>query len=377
MAKMRTRRASLIKARDPLLELVERAAEAGDAGCELRQLGAAHDHPALIDDVGHQRLARARRGVALPAHEGAHAVADALRRHVAHQAREFLLDIRAQMAREVAQLIGKGARAADAAERNHRTRLGAARLDAAGGADLHAQRGKQRKAQLGRLAGKRHQPLARPALAVEKLVKQKAKGHRGGGLCRRSRVAQCICWMPASSQPLEPSAGLTRFHTSSKPTASVPGVSRTMPEKRTAAQCRSRSLASSSRSAFSATTSVCCAPAGRSRRSSSNISRVVNSRISSSRPASFASCSLMKFIFAVRRKPAVSKPAGTCEALALLALVSCEGGGAGTVSSPRPASCTGRGRSARRAIALRIAKTIATATAARSRRPSKPLPPKR
>src|SRR5439155_1144044 len=88
-------------------------------------------------------------------------------------------------------------------------------------------------AQLEALAGEGRESLARPGRGLEQMIQSKTKGHRVGGLFGRQAMPQCICWMPASSQPLEPSAGLTRFHTSSKPTGAVPGVSRTMPEQRT------------------------------------------------------------------------------------------------------------------------------------------------
>src|SRR5205807_1508879 len=88
-------------------------------------------------------------------------------------------------------------------------------------------------------------------------------------------------------------------------------------------------------------------------------------------------CSLMKFIFAVRRKPAVSKPAGARDAEVAATLAGCGGGGAAIVSLPVSANCTGRGRSARRAARARTPSTIATASAASSRKPSRPLPPKR
>src|SRR5882672_5798991 len=305
---MRTSRMSLSKA---ALEAVDRGAQPLDLGGEVLELATAHERAAFRGGVIGQGLAHAAGRVELPACKRAYGAADTLRGHVAERARELLFSVPAQVLGEVAQLIGELARARNTIQRNDRFRLGSARLDAAAGADGQAQRGKERRPQLGRAPGEALEALARPALAIQQLVQQKAKGHRGGGLCRGEGVAQCICWMPARSQPLEPSAGLTRFHTSSKPTGSVPGVSRTMPEKRTLAQCWSRSVASSSRSAFSATTSVCwCAP-WLSVRSSSYISRVVNSRMSSSRPESFATCSLMKFIFAARRKPAASKPAGT------------------------------------------------------------------
>src|SRR5256885_1161578 len=93
---------------------------------------------------------------------------------------------------------------------------------------------------LGGVIGER---LGEPRRAVEHMVREKRKGHRRGGLCAGQPRPQCICWMPASSHPEEPSAGLTRFQTSAKPTASLPGVSRSMPEKRTLAQYLSFSVA--------------------------------------------------------------------------------------------------------------------------------------
>src|SRR5262245_9497749 len=141
-----------------------------------------------------------------------------------------------------------------------------------------AERRQRQRHELDRLAGEAREPLTRPGLGVEQAIDEKAKGHRGGGLFAGEGTLQCICWMPARSQPLEPRAGLTRFQTSSNPTGSVPGVSRTMPEKRTLAQWSSCSVATSSRSAFKDSTSVCCASRPRvstSLRSSSNISSVV------------------------------------------------------------------------------------------------------
>ena len=86
------------------------------------------------------------------------------------------------MAREVTQFVGERSRADDARERDQRARLRPAGLDATLGADLNAQRRQKRKAQLQRFSGEGRKPRARPALAIEKLVEQKAKGHRGGGL---------------------------------------------------------------------------------------------------------------------------------------------------------------------------------------------------
>src|SRR3954471_5673401 len=193
--------------------------------------------------------------------------------------------------------------------------------------------------------------------------------------------------MPASSQPLEPSAGLTRFQISSKPSGAFPGASRTMPEKRTLAQCWSRSVASSSRSASTVTTSVCCC-AGRSAtslRSSSNISCVVNSRISSSFPRSFATCRRTKFSLAERRNPAVSKPAGIFAVASLVGSLD-DGasldadapmGGTTRMGSPSiPATLIAWGAASwRRAISALITNTAAKPRSARRRIPPNPLPP--
>src|SRR5689334_14157341 len=129
MAKMRTRRTSLIKARDPLFERRERARKARDVGGELGELGAAHDELALIDHIVDKRFPRPGRRIALPARDRARAVAEALRRYIADHARQFLFDIRTQMAREVAQLVGKWPRAADAGERDDHRGLGPAGVD--------------------------------------------------------------------------------------------------------------------------------------------------------------------------------------------------------------------------------------------------------
>src|SRR5947207_4706476 len=348
MAKMRTRRSSLIKARDPLLECVERLRKARNVGRELLKLAAAHERAPLVDGVIGGRLAESLGRVTLPIHKRTPAKADAMRGNIADQAGELFFHVGPPVAHEIAKLRRQFTVAAHAREGDAGGGLGSIRLQPAIRGDAHAHRRRERQAQLQRLPGEACEPLAGPVLAREQWVQHKAKGHRRGGLSRGRGLAQCICWMPARSQPLEPSLGFTRFHTSSKPTGSVPGVSRTMPEKRTLAQYLSFSDWTSRRSAFSATTSVCCASAGVSRRSSSKSAGVVNSRMSSMRPASFAICSLMKFILAARRKPAVSKPAGTREALATPVPVGCEGGGAATVSSPKPANWTGRVPSSRR-----------------------------
>src|SRR5204863_1641871 len=254
MAKIRTRRRSLNKA---ALETVDGCDELVHPGGELPELAAAQERPAIAGRVVAHGFAQAPPHVELPAAEGAQRAADALARDVAEDVRELLFEIPAQAFRQVAQLVGELAAAGDPLHGEDRVERGVAGLDAAALANSKAQGRKQRRSQLDAAPGEAREALARPAFPLEELVQQKAKGHRGDGLCRGRGLAQCICWMPASSQPLEPSAGLTRFHTSSNSTGSVPGASRTMPEKRTLAQCSSCSVASSSRSAFNATTSVC------------------------------------------------------------------------------------------------------------------------
>src|SRR5258706_1923172 len=254
----------------------------------------------------------------------------------------------------------------------------AARLKAA---VLEARQGKRWQRQRHRLDGlarKGGQAFARPGFGVEQPVEQKAKGPGGGGLCAGQRTPQGICWMPAGGQPLEPLAGLTRFQTSSNPTGALCGVSRTMPEKRTLAQWLSCSVATSSRSALSDTTSVPWPSAGRastSLRSSPKSSPVVNSRISSSLPASLASCSLTKLSFAARRKPAVSKPAGTVEVACSAPLDGVRWGNATRSLPVMPANCTfsGAGASRRRPKA-RKAMNATIASSATKRIVERPVP---
>src|SRR5881394_199307 len=332
---MRARRSNLPKALDPFLEARQRVAQLGDRSGVAGLLLAPHQEPRFLGEEIRRRGGDALRRIDLPCGEPAGCAGDAVRGHVPHQAREFLLDLPAQVPRErgdflreprvAVHLDGAQERFFTARQREQRpgtepqgeTRRVAARLQAPALDDGHAH-GRQRCGhQLHRFAGERREALARPRLRVEKAIDEKAKGHRGGGLFAGQGAPQCICWMPARSQPPPaPCVGLTRFQTSSNPTGSLCGVSRTRPEKRTLAQWWSCSVATSSRSAFSETTSVCCASAGRastSLRSASNISSVVKSRISSSLPASFAICSLTKLSFAARRNAAASKPAGSEE----------------------------------------------------------------
>ena len=121
--------------------------------------------------------------------------------------------------------------------------------------------------------------------------------------------------------------------------------------------------------------------------SGSNISGVVNSRRSTRLPASFAVCIRMYESFAWRRKPSASKPTGMLAA----SLAGCasnpadwEGGGAATVSLPRPEYCIGPPAAAGCGLARpRISKRITNTTATASRAiinmlpiaPPKPPPP--
>src|SRR4051794_19054664 len=266
---MRTRRSSLIKARDPLLERSERLVQAREVGGKPVELTTAHQRTPLVDGEIRRRLGEPARRGSRPIEQRTHAERDAMRSDIADEARKLLLHVPAQVAAEIAEFLGELALAADAGRRDHRGGFRPAGLQPPVRGDAEPHHRREGQAQLDALPGEKRKAIARPALAAEERVQHKAKGHRRGGLSRERAIAQCICWMPARSQPLEPSAGLTRFHTSSKPTGCVPGVSRTVPEKRTLAQYWSFSLATSSRSAFSATTSVCCTPSGVSRRSSS------------------------------------------------------------------------------------------------------------
>src|SRR3954462_13531172 len=119
MAKIRTRRRSLIKARDPLLEIRERAGKARDVGREWRELAAPHEHLALVDNVVGERFPRAQNSVSLPACERARGVANTLPRDVADDARKRAFDLRPQIARQVTKFLDERPGAADARERDH------------------------------------------------------------------------------------------------------------------------------------------------------------------------------------------------------------------------------------------------------------------
>src|SRR5256885_14590895 len=106
MAKMRTRRSSLIKACDPLLECVERLRKARNLARQLLKLAAAHERAPLVDGVIGDRLAESLGRVTLPIHERTQAKADAMRGDIADDARQFFLHVRAQMPRQVAKLLG-------------------------------------------------------------------------------------------------------------------------------------------------------------------------------------------------------------------------------------------------------------------------------
>src|SRR6185503_11764494 len=132
-----------------------------------------------------------------------------------------------------------------------------------------------------------------------------------------------------------------------------------------------------SRSALSDTTSVSWPSAGRaitSLRSSSNSSPVVNSRISSSLPASLASCSLTKLSFAARRNVAWSKPAGTAAAAAAVAGAPPAGNCTRSLP-PMPANCTFSGAgSVRRRPKARNAMKATIASSATRRIVERPVP---
>src|SRR5256885_7136774 len=104
MAKMRTRRSSLIKARDPLLECVERLRKARNVGRELLERAGAHERAPLVDGVIGRRLAESLGRVTLPVHKRTQAKADAMRGNIADQAGELFFHVTPPLAREVAKL---------------------------------------------------------------------------------------------------------------------------------------------------------------------------------------------------------------------------------------------------------------------------------
>src|SRR5437588_8504961 len=398
-AKMRSSRISLAKARDPFFQPLDGIAQLRNRRAQRFELRTPHQQGACLAGVTGEAVGEATQCIGLPGRKIAPGLHHAARGDVADEPGEVLLHVPAQVSHQrhdlgceprlashldrAHEMLGSAREAPERfrPQRDNQHRLGPARLHAPGRQYRQAHGGQGWRAQLEALAGEGRESLARPGLGVEQMIQSKTKGHRGGGLFARQATPQCICWMPASSQPPEPSAGFTRFHTSSKPTGAVPGVSRTMPEKRTLAQCLLFSVATSSRSALSATTSVCCTSerVRTSRRSSSNISRVVNSRISSTSPTSLATCSFTKLSLATRRKPAASKPAGTAPPGAAT-LAPCAGSGPATACAPRSAAayCIAcEGATARRRASARNASTTPTASSAsRSTAPS-PLPLKR
>src|SRR2546421_2634373 len=113
MAKMRMRRRSLIKAP---LESLYRRAQPLELGSELLELRAPYHCAALGAGIVGDGFADAAHCIALPARKRAQRAADALRRHVAEDARQLLFRIPAQMLREIAQLVGELARPRNAVE---------------------------------------------------------------------------------------------------------------------------------------------------------------------------------------------------------------------------------------------------------------------
>src|SRR2546423_4825113 len=104
MAKMRTRRSSLIKACDPLLECVERLRKARNLGRELLKLAAAHERAPLVDGVIGRRLAESLGRVTLPIHKRTQSKADAMRGNIADKAGELFFHVQPPVAREGAKL---------------------------------------------------------------------------------------------------------------------------------------------------------------------------------------------------------------------------------------------------------------------------------
>src|SRR5678816_3505197 len=98
--KMRSSRASLPKPLDPLLEALERVAQARDRAGELVDLPARHEHALLVHRVVRERLDQPPRRVGVPPGKRSARAGDAVRGHVAEEPGEVLLDIPAQVARE-------------------------------------------------------------------------------------------------------------------------------------------------------------------------------------------------------------------------------------------------------------------------------------
>src|SRR4051812_23539998 len=138
MAKMRTRRASLNKARDPRLNGRDLRVYLLHLFGEGFQLGATYEQASLVGAVAGKRVGEPPRVIGLPAQERAARASDAMRRHVADEARQLLFGIPAQVAGEEAQLFGERA-ARDAFQADHGLRLVAAFHDGSILADREAQ----------------------------------------------------------------------------------------------------------------------------------------------------------------------------------------------------------------------------------------------
>ena len=122
----------------------------------------------------------------------------AVRRRVADDSRKVLLEVPAQVAREVQHFLREPRVALDVdlahevvlaarqpcqrarTQRNREARL-AARREAPALDDGEAQRRQQRRAQLHALAGERREPLARPGLGVEQAVEREHEGRLENG----------------------------------------------------------------------------------------------------------------------------------------------------------------------------------------------------
>src|SRR5207253_9201664 len=127
-------------------------------------------------------------------------------------------------------------------------------------------------------SGERTQQFARRPFPPQQVVQALENGVGCESLQHgRPPMAQFSCWIPASSQPLEPSIGRDRFQTSSKRSSSP--LTFKFPENRTLARYSPAAVSIASRLAVSSITSVRLGPA-RTRSSCAsalNISSVVHS----------------------------------------------------------------------------------------------------
>ena len=280
---MRTRRESLRKALDPLFQARQRVAQLGDSARVPGLLLAAHQDSRFLGEKVRGRARDAARHVGachlakLRLRRRCDARPRRRRRATAPPRRPSAGAVRARRspaARRALPLLSS-ARRNSSSPRGQRDQRSRSDLQGEGRESRRPPRGGRPEdggrsggtetaaAQLDGLAGKRASRSRAHGSASSRWFVNK-RPPRGRHLFTGQRVPQCICWMPARSQPLEPSAGLTRFHTSSNSTGRLFGASRTAPENRTLTQWAScPRWRSSTRSASSDQTSVCWPSAAR------------------------------------------------------------------------------------------------------------------